>query len=321
MSKNKSEPNVKKETNISVLDSANYVAVEKICKALGSDIRLNLIKQLTYKPMTVVELAKMNKVTNSTVLFHLGLLTDAGVVESRYLPGIKGKAQVFFTNFNKITFTRVADETDKTMFFRQDISVGDFVEIKGSHFGLATEKESFVFTDSEAYSQKRKDALLIWTPCGKITYAIDNWFCLGANSVEEVSFSLEICSETSFYRNDWKSDITFAVNGTDIATYTSPGDFGGVRGCLNPGWWPNENSQFGTLVTVSVNNVGTSINHIPCSKVNLRDLKLDKDNRITLTVYNKSNSKHIGGFNIFGRGFGNHEQDIVFIAKYSKRST
>uniref|UniRef100_UPI00402879BB ArsR/SmtB family transcription factor n=1 Tax=Candidatus Fimenecus sp. TaxID=3022888 RepID=UPI00402879BB len=119
MAKDKHNANIKKEWTISVLDSDNYGEIERICKALGSQIRLNLIKQLTYKPMTVVELAKLNKVTNSTILFHLDLLTAAGVVESRYLPGIKGKAQVFFTNFTKIAFSRVADEKDRTMFFRQ----------------------------------------------------------------------------------------------------------------------------------------------------------------------------------------------------------
>ena len=55
--------------------------------------------------------------------------------------------------------------------------------------------------------------------------------------------------------------------------------------------------------------------------MNLRDLRLDKDNRLTLTVYNKQGSKHLGGFNIFGRGFGNHEQDIVFTAKYTAAQT
>ena len=84
--------------------------------------------------------------------------------------------------------------------------------------------------------QLSREALLLWTPCGKVTYEVDNKFCLGGNTVEEIGFSMEICSETSFYRNDWKSNITFAINGVDIATYTSPGDFGGIRGRLNPDW-------------------------------------------------------------------------------------
>ena len=104
MAKDKHNANIKKEWTISVLDSDNYGEIERICKALGSQIRLNLIKQLTYKPMTVVELAKLNKVTNSTILFHLDLLTAAGVVESRYLPGIKGKAQVFLPTLPKSRF-------------------------------------------------------------------------------------------------------------------------------------------------------------------------------------------------------------------------
>ena len=90
-----------------------------------------------------------------------------------------------------------------------------------------------------------------------------------------------------------------------------------MRGKLNPGWWANENSQYGTQVNLTVNATGTYINNVCVSKVNLRDLKLDKDNRVTLTIYNKPGCKHTGGFNIFGKGFGNFQQNILFTAKYT----
>lgn len=47
---------------------------------------------------------------------------------------------------------------------------------------------------------------------------------------DEISFSFEVCSETIYYNNHWPSDITVSVNDVEVATFTSPGDFGGRRG-------------------------------------------------------------------------------------------
>ena len=133
--------------------------------------------------------------------------------------------------------------------------------------------------------------------------------------VTELRFSMEICSETSYYKNNWKSDISFAVNGREIATYTSPGDYGGVRGKLNPDWWPNNLTQYGTLITLSITDEGTFLNNTPISKVALRDLALDEGNSILFSIYNKPDAKYYGGFNLFGQHFGNHEQSILLTAQ------
>ena len=43
----------------------------------------------------------------------------------------------------------------------------------------------------------------------------------------------------------------------------------------------------------------------------LADLELDSHRSIRVRIGVQDNARHPGGINIFGRGFGNHDQDIV----------
>ena len=43
----------------------------------------------------------------------------------------------------------------------------------------------------------------------------------------------------------------------------------------------------------------------------LKDLDLDTHHSIRLRIGVKDEAKHPGGINLFGRGFGNYDQDIV----------
>lgn len=61
--------------------------------------------------------------------------------------------------------------------------------------------------------------------------------------VDSLSLSLEICSEAPMHHLDWPSDITLGINGVELGTWTSPSDFGGVRGRLTPLWQWESDSQ------------------------------------------------------------------------------
>ena len=77
--------------------------------------------------------------------------------------------------------------------------------------------------------------------------------------IEAVEFSLELSSEVPGTSADWPSDITAAINGVEIATWTSPGDYGDKRGVYTPGWWKLRGSQYGKLKTWRVNGDGTFV--------------------------------------------------------------
>lgn len=301
----------------SLLNENNDEAVEALCRALSSPIRLKMIRQLHEKPMTIMELAKENGLTNSTVIFHVRILTEAKIIRVRYLPSKKGSAQVCFINFLDVTFSRESGLTYKdTSIHEQSVPVGDYVDTTCEYIGMASPTEIYGQYLS-AYNSIRFSANLIWTNKGSVTYAFDNRF-VHKSKVNKLLFSFEICSETTNYRNDWKSNIFFAVNGTEIGHYLSPGDFGGTRGRLNPEWWPQNMTQFGMLVTLSVTDEGTFVNGEQVSEFTLSDLRLQEGHKILFSIYNKEDSLFQGGFNLFGKGIGNHDQDILLTAIYEE---
>jgi len=303
---------------LSLVDDSCDNAVEKFGHAIASPIRLKMFRQINQKPMTLVEIAKLNNVTNSTALFHLKLLHDGGLIEGRYLPGKKGKDLVYFVKFSGIFFQQSNHRNNEMLVHEQSVGVGEYVDADLKIINVADTNGIYHLSGGKQFSNDRFKAQILWTDGGKISYAFENSFT-AETIVQELSFSLEICSEARFYRNDWKSDITFSVNNVELCTYTSPGDFGGIRGKLNPDWWGNENTQYGILINVSITDDGTYLNSQKVSKTTLSDLKLGDGNKILFSIYNKPNAEYWGGFNLFGKSFGNYPQDIILTAKYVKK--
>lgn len=93
--------------------------------------------------------------------------------------------------------------------------------------------------------------------------------------------------------------------------WTSPGDFGDKRGVFTPDWWKLSGSQYGMLKTWRITAQGTYVDGTRISDVTLADIDLVSHRSIRLRIEVKADAKHPGGLNIFGRGFGNYDQDIV----------
>ena len=101
------------------------------------------------------------------------------------------------------------------------------------------------------------------------------------------------------------------LNGVELCTKTSPSDFGGRRGKFTPSWWRDPSTQYGELIEISVTENGVSINGFstqPESGPPIADF--DHAETFVLRIGNKEDARHRGGFNIFGRGFGDYPQDI-----------
>ena len=81
--------------NLPLMDKSNDDKIEAFGRAISSKIRLEICRQIIQKPMTLIEIAKLNNITNSTALFHLKILQEGDIVVGKYLPGKKGKALVY----------------------------------------------------------------------------------------------------------------------------------------------------------------------------------------------------------------------------------
>jgi predicted transcriptional regulator len=110
---------------------------------------------------------------------------------------------------------------------------------------------------------------------------------------------------------DWPSDISFSVNGVDAGTWTSPGDFGDKRGQYTPDWWKLTGSQYGKLKTWRIDGSGTYLDDARVSDVTLEDIDIQEHRSIRMSIGVRDDADHPGGINIFGKGFGNHDQNIV----------
>ena len=104
--------------------------------------------------------------------------------------------------------------------------------------GLCSREEIIGFLDvpDTFLNPKRAVASLIWFERGFVEYKFPN--NLKGNMVlERLEFLMELSSEVPGTNKNWPSDITVWVNGIEIGTWTSPGDFGDVRGKFTPAWW------------------------------------------------------------------------------------
>jgi predicted transcriptional regulator len=157
----------------------------------------------------------------------------------------------------------------------------------------------------------RMKAGLLWFNRGFVEYQFPNNAKLNNAQTNEIEFSMELSSEVPGTSADWPSDISLEVNSVKIATWTSPGDFGDKRGVYTPDWWKLAGSQYGKLKTWRINGKGSFVDGVKVSDVKLDDLAIDSHRSIRMRIGVRDDAEHPGGINIFGRGFGNYDQDIV----------
>jgi len=304
--------------HFSISNTQDAHAIEKIGRALSSQLRIAIIRQLANRSMTISELASVLGTTNANVIFHLGVLEEAKLILMDYRNSRRGTAQVYHLDFHHLAFS-VLDDEPHVQKWQQSLPVGMYAE--ADFYGnvrFASTTDFLAITAFDAYNSLRADAQLMGADGGKVTYAFGNEWALSSH-ISELEISLECCSEVIMHRNSFKSDLTLSINGRELATYTAPGDYGDTRGRLNPSWWPDGYSQYGDLVTLSVTEHGVFLNgeHVR-NDITVDDLHLSQGKSVTFTVETKRDAKHYGGFNIFGKAFGNHPQDVVLTATCKK---
>ena len=135
--------------------------------------------------------------------------------------------------------------------------------------------------------------------------------------IEQISVSMELSSEAPGSNPHWPSDLHFYLNGTLLGVWTSPGDFADVPGLFTPEWWfPNWN-QYGLIKTLEIRSDGTFMDDLKISPVTIGELNVTGKAPMYLRIAVPDAARHIGGLTLFGRDFGNYNQDIEFRILYS----
>lgn len=290
-----------------------------VFKTLGSETRLAIIKLLIKnKSMNMNELASSLNITAGALTGHIKKLEDCGIVTVSNESTGHGNEKKCTVNVDKIII-ELGIEEELTNIYETSIRVGQYSDYEVyPTCGLATSKHLIGEVDDPRYFSHpdRFDCDILWFTKGFVEYRIPNLLPV-SQKIDQISISVELGSEAPGVNDIWPSDIHFYLNNVCIGSWTSPGDFGAVRGIFTPDWWyPNWN-QYGLLKLIVINNKGTFIDGLKISNVSLKDFNLDYKSDIKFKFAVPDDAKHVGGLTIYGRNFGNYNQDIMVRIHYS----
>ena len=287
--------------------------MDKMMVALSSKIRRDILRLIDGQSYNISEVAQKLELPLSTAAFHVKHLQEADLIHVQERPASRGMTKIVSRKVDEIVLKcTTPQDVLETTNTQLQIPIGSFVDCKAEpSCGMATVEKMIGVDDTPGvfYSTERTDAQIIWLANGYLEYRIPNYY-LSHEETVELLFSMELCSEAPNYRNDWTSDITFWVNGQELCTWTSPGDFGGRRGRLNPEWWPDISTQYGLLKTIRVNEHGVYMDERKISSLKVSELHIEEGDYFTLRVGIKPDAENGGGINIFGEKFGDYEQAI-----------
>lgn len=288
-------------------------------KALSSPTRIDMMHLLYFRSYSVNEMSEKLSIPLSSVALNVNILEQAGLIRTEHKPGARGLQKICTINKDSITLNIIAKQKKVMQVESYNMPVGAFTTCDiYPTCGLADESHFIINEDipSYFYSPNRLGAQIVWTAKGFLEYRFPNPAFELKKNVTRLTVSAELCSEAQGYNENWKSDITLWINGVECATWQSPGDFGARRGRLNPKWWMSGSTQYGLLTTWSVDDKGCSLNGMLTSGVSVPDFNLNSSGDICVRIGNKKEAKSVGGIVIFGKSFGDFEQDIVLTAEY-----
>lgn len=295
--------------------------ITKIGKVLASPVRLKMMNLLKINPMSVQEIARALNIPVSSTAMHISFLEEAKLVMTESQPGLRGSMRVCLCTMHSIHIDATEPEFDlQAKSITVNMPVGNYFrwEVEPT-CGLADENGMMGSYDTPKsfYSPGRMNAQLIWFQQGFIEYRFPN-HCEGqSHPPQEISFSLELCSEAPGYADNWPSDITININGHELGTYRCPGDFGARRGILTPEVWQYGRTQYGLLKTFTLRGRGGYIDgELINPDVTIDDLKLSEKDYISFIIQIKSDAEYVGGINIFGEKYGDYPQGIVMRVVY-----
>lgn len=290
----------------------------EVCKALSHEHRMQILHALTSGPLNVNELSQLMGIPFSTTAVNVKKLEDSGLISTEIVPG-RGSQKINSKRYDRIIINLKPTEPQLENHLILDMPIGEYTDCEveptcglvGEHnmLGIIDDPRSF-------YEPERKKAQLLWFRTGYVEYRFPNRVPYGSRT-EELELSAEVCSEAPYYKLDWPSDITFWVNGVEVGTWTSPGDLGGKRGFLTPDWWSVNNTQNGLLKHWVINNKGSFIDGMQISNVTIADLNITAKPFVSIRLGVKKEAVNIGGLNLFGKRFGNYEQDIILKIRYA----
>ena len=301
-----------------------------IVKALSNDIRLNILSLLSDRDMNIQTLAANLNLSKPTVLSHVNILEKAGFIKSKYLSGSVGNQRVCKKIYDKLIFNFTPGKTNDNddTYYEQSIPVGNYFDFEAyAPCGLARSNNIIkkwddpnVMCDSE-----HVQALLAWTAFGYFEYKIPLDPLFIDKKVKSVEIDLELSAHNIIKNHDALmlpphmvkeritdgiSDVTFWVDGFEVATHTIYAGSLRENAIYTPLWWQGGGFLHGELINVLIDENGCFINNKKVNDKTFEEIINDKK-MINFRVGIKEDSMHQGGIALFGKNFGKSDSDIL----------
>ncbi|ETT43886.1 ArsR/SmtB family transcription factor [Paenibacillus sp. FSL H7-689] len=290
-----------------------------IYEALASEARLNIVRLLLQnREMHINALAKELYLSKAIVSTHVSKLQKAGIVGSRMKRENGGTYKYCFILQEFMTINLSPEPVDAP-YHEVSIPVGQYTDYQAwPTCGIATTTQMIGQYDTPAcfMDPDRVNAGILWMARGFLEYKIPNYLNTEQH-LQEIEISLELSSEAPQVNENWPSDIRFSLNGNHLGTWTSPGDFGDRKGKHTPLWWKLDVNQYGVLKVLRINGEGTFMDGQRISDVRIHDLQLDFSTYWTFGLKPEEGVAGRGGLTLFGKGFGNYDQDILIRYYYN----
>lgn len=290
----------------------------KTFEALASDVRIKIIQLLSDKQMNIKDLASALNLSSAIISKHVKKLEEANLIKTERIPGISGLQKVSILKVDQINIvfpTKIYPAFER---YETSIPVGHYTDYQVQpSCGLADGQDFIGKVDEPRYfmDARRMNASILWFTSGYVKYKTPN-LLKATDTLQQIDISMELGSEFPFANDVWPSDVTFWLNDVSLGSWTSPGDFADTRGKLNPAYWPDNMNQYGLLKTLRITKHGTYIDGDFLSDVTLDQIQ-QKLEVWDLKFEVSKEAQNVGGLTLFGKNFGNHNQDILVKTYYS----
>ena len=287
-------------------------------RALSSPVRVDILHLINENTMKIGDIARELNIPTSSAAFHLKLLEESGLVRLELQPGTRGNMKLCARKVDQVIIDLVKGNNDVNETFIMEMPIGAYTKCSITPTCGLRDMESVIGNEdieSLFWLPERFKAGMLWSSAGYVEYRFPNGIPKD-KKVKKLSISMEICSEAPGYQEDWKSDITLWINGIECGTITIAGDFGERRGRLTPLSVENGCSQYGIQTVWEIDTAGSVMNGEKVSNISVADIMVEKMNYIEMRIGNKQDAVYVGGFNIFGKKFGDYNQDIIFNIEY-----
>ncbi|MWV45815.1 helix-turn-helix domain-containing protein [Paenibacillus sp. HJL G12] len=290
-----------------------------VYEALASRVRLNILQLLSERQMNVRELAEALCLSSAIMTMHVKKLEKARLITTRMAPGKGGVQKICALSAERIEITIPASPALHRKSHQTEVSVGHYTDFElTAPCGIATVEHTIGEYNEPRYFwyPERVQAKMLWFRSGYIEYKVPNCL-LDSQTPEELEITCELSTMLPFHPNAKPSSLVFSFNRVELGGWAGLKYQSTHQGTYTPAWWSDPGSQNGMLKTLRINQDGTYVDGERISGVTLSSLPV-RDKQWTFRIAVPGQEKNTSGITLFGKGFGNHQQDVLFHLYYSE---